>query len=86
MDSVSSPDPHKILGVAEDAKLLWSGLFDHDLETGDPNSYERSVPEIYSQIFAVTIQDVPFRRFRRGRGARQVVGVNGSDNPNDLVC
>lgn len=82
MDSVSPPDPHKILGVAEDAKLLSSGLFDHDLETGDPNSYERSIPE----IFAFTIQDVPFQRFRRGRGARQVVGVNGSDGPKDLVC
>lgn len=31
-------------------------------------------------------QDVPSRRFRRGRGARQVVGVNGSDDPNDPVC
>jgi curved DNA-binding protein CbpA len=30
--------------------------------------------------------DVPSRRFRRGRGARQVVGVNGSDDPNDPVC
>ena len=31
-------------------------------------------------------QDVPSRRVRRGRGARQVVGVNGSDDPNDPVC
>lgn len=30
-------------------------------------------------------EDSPSRRFRRGRGSRQVIGENGTDDPNDPV-
>jgi curved DNA-binding protein CbpA len=81
--------------LRDTAKLRLEQLLDERIIVSLPKPVSRSprpepslkvYPRSHTEEIIAPGQDVPSRRFRRGRGARQVVGVNGSDDPNDPVC